>query len=140
MGSKLYVGNLSFDVTSEDLKGLFDGAGGCESASVIMDRATGQSRGFAFVEMSSSSDSARAIQQFDGQEFHGRALRVNEAREQGGRGGGGGGGGGGGYRGGGGGGSGGGGGGFRGGGGGGGRGGGGGGRGGGGGGGGRGGW
>jgi len=94
MGSKLYVGNLSFDVTSDDLKGLFDQAGGCESASVIMDRATGQSRGFAFVEMSSSSDAARAIQQFDGQEFHGRALRVNEAREQGPRGGGGGGGGG----------------------------------------------
>ncbi|MDX2168988.1 MAG: RNA-binding protein, partial [Deltaproteobacteria bacterium] len=92
MGSKLYVGNLAFDVSSEDLKGLFDQAGGCESAAVIMDRATGQSRGFAFVEMSSSSDAARAIQQFDGQEFHGRALRVNEAREQGPRGGGGGGG------------------------------------------------
>ncbi len=96
MGRKLYVGNLGFDVTSKDLEGLFAQAGVCESATVITDRATGQSRGFGFVEMSSNADAQKAIQQFDGQEFKGRALKVNEARDrESGRGGGGGGGGGG---------------------------------------------
>lgn len=95
MGKKLYVGNLSFDVTSEDLQGLFAQAGSCESASVITDRTTGQSRGFAFVEMSSNAEAQQAITQFDGQELKGRAIRVSEAREQQNRRGGGGGGGGG---------------------------------------------
>jgi cold-inducible RNA-binding protein len=94
MGKKLYVGNLSFDCSSKDLEELFAQAGACESAAVITDRGTGQSRGFGFVEMGSSSDAQNAIRQFDGQEFKGRALRVNEAREES-RGGGGGGGGGG---------------------------------------------
>ncbi len=96
MGRKLYVGNLGFDVTNQDLEGLFAQAGVCESVAVITDRATGQSRGFGFVEMGSNADAQKAIQQFDGQEFKGRALKVNEARDRDNtRGGGGGGGGGG---------------------------------------------
>ena len=97
MGKKLYVGNLAPDVTDKDLEELFAQAGECESVAVITDRATGQSRGFGFVEMSSSGDAQKAIQQFDGHELKGRALKVNEARERektrGGGGGGGGGGG-----------------------------------------------
>jgi RNA recognition motif-containing protein len=97
MGKKLYVGNLAFSVTDRDLQELFAQAGECISAAVISDRMTGQSRGFGFVEMGSNGDAQAAIQQFDGQEFKGRTLKVSEARErEGGRGGGGGGGGGGG--------------------------------------------
>ncbi len=97
MGRKLYVGNLSFDVTNKDLEELFAQAGACESAAVITDRGTGQSRGFGFVEMGSNGDAQKAIQQFDGHELKGRAIKVNEARErENTRGGGGGGGGGGG--------------------------------------------
>jgi len=95
MGKKLYVGNLSFDVTSHELEELFGQAGPCQSVNIITDRNTGQSRGFGFVEMASNSDAQKAIQQFDGQEFKGRALKVSEARErEQSRGGGGGGGGG----------------------------------------------
>jgi len=90
MGKKLYVGNLGFDVNTKDLEELFAQAGVCESAAVITDRATGQSRGFGFVEMGSNADAQKAIQQFDGQEFKGRALKVNEARDREGGGGGGG--------------------------------------------------
>lgn len=94
MGKKLYVGNLAFSVSDKDLEELFAQVGECESAAVITDRATGQSRGFGFVEMRSNADAQKAIEQFDGQEFQGRPLKVNEARErEGGRGGGGGGGG-----------------------------------------------
>ena len=82
MGKKLYVGNLSFDVTSEDLQEIFAQAGACDSASVVTDRTTGQSRGFAFVEMGSDTEAQQAIQQFNGQEVKGRAIRVDEAREQ----------------------------------------------------------
>jgi cold-inducible RNA-binding protein len=82
MGRKLYIGNLGFDVTQKDLEELFAQAGVCESVAVITDRATGQSRGFGFVEMGSAADAQKAIQQFDGQEFKGRALKVNEARER----------------------------------------------------------
>ena len=82
MGRKLYIGNLGFDVTNKDLEELFAQAGACESAAVITDRGTGQSRGFGFVEMSSNSEAQRAIQQFDGQEFKGRPLKVNEAKER----------------------------------------------------------
>ena len=92
MGRKLYIGNLGFDVVNKDLEELFSQAGTCDSVAVITDRDTGRSRGFGFVEMSSNSEAQQAIQQFDGQEFKGRALRVNEAREQEGRGRGGGGG------------------------------------------------
>jgi len=80
MGRKLYVGNLGFDVNNKDLEDLFAQAGACESAAVITDRGTGQSRGFGFVEMGSNGEAQKAIQQFDGQEFKGRALKVNEAR------------------------------------------------------------
>jgi RNA recognition motif-containing protein len=93
MARKLYVGNLSFDVTSEALGELFKQVGTCESARVITDRATGRSRGFGFVEMGSDADAQRAVQELDGKEFQGRTIRVNEAREQESRGGGGGGGG-----------------------------------------------
>lgn len=91
MGRKLYVGNLSFDVTQKDLEDLFAQAGSCDSVAVITDRNSGQSRGFGFVEMSSNAEAQKAIQQFDGHELKGRALKVNEARarESGGGGGGG---------------------------------------------------
>jgi RNA recognition motif-containing protein len=88
---KLYVGNLAFQTSSEDLHQLFSQAGTVESASVIEDRETGRSRGFGFVEMSSKEEGAAAIQQFNGQELGGRALNVNEAKPREDRGGGGGG-------------------------------------------------
>ncbi len=90
MGKKLYVGNLAFDVTSKELEELFAEAGICESVAIITDRETGQSRGFAFVEMGSNADVQTAIKELDGRELKGRALKVNEAREREGRGGGGG--------------------------------------------------
>ena len=89
MGRKLYVGNLGFDVTQKDLEDLFAQAGACDSVAVITDRETGRSRGFGFVEMSSTGEAQRAIQQFDGQDFKGRPLKVNEAKEREGGGGGG---------------------------------------------------
>jgi len=82
MGRKLYVGNLAFEVTNADLEQLFSQAGVCESVSVITDRSTGQSRGFGFVEMGSNADAQRAIEQFNGHELKGRAIKVNEAREK----------------------------------------------------------
>jgi RNA recognition motif-containing protein len=82
MGKKLYVGNLAVDVTDHDLQELFARAGLCESTAVITDRATGQSRGFAFVEMGSNDEAQMAIEQFDGQELKGRALKVNEAKDR----------------------------------------------------------
>jgi RNA recognition motif-containing protein len=97
---KLYVGNLSFQTSSEDLQELFGQAGTVESASVVEDRETGRSRGFGFVEMASDEEGKAAIEKFNGQEVNGRNLNVNEARpreDRGGRGGGGGGGGRGGY-------------------------------------------
>ena len=80
MGKKLYVGNLSFQTTSQDLQDFFAQAGTVDSASVITDRDTGQSKGFAFVEMSTDDEAAAAIEQFNGKELDGRMLRVNEAR------------------------------------------------------------
>jgi len=80
MVKKLYVGNLAFQTTSQDLQDLFAQAGTVESASVIEDRDTGQSKGFAFVEMSTEEEAAAAIEQFNGKEVAGRALKVNEAR------------------------------------------------------------
>jgi RNA recognition motif-containing protein len=77
---KLYVGNLAFQTSSEDLQQLFAQAGTVESASVVEDRDTGRSRGFGFVEMSSKEEGQAAIQQFNGHEVGGRALNVNEAK------------------------------------------------------------
>ncbi len=94
MSTKLYVGNLSFGVTSEDLQEHFAQAGTVESANIVEDRDTGRSRGFGFVEMSSAEEAQAAIEQFNNQDFDGRNLVVNEARprEEGGGGGRGGGG------------------------------------------------
>jgi RNA recognition motif-containing protein len=94
MSIKLYVGNLSFQTSSDDLRDLFAQAGTVESANVVEDRDTGRSRGFGFVEMASKEEGEAAITQFNGKEFNGRSLTVNEARpreDRGGRGGGGGG-------------------------------------------------
>ncbi|MCX8071085.1 MAG: RNA-binding protein [Candidatus Binatia bacterium] len=82
MGRKLYVGNLPFDATDADLQTLFSRVGQCESAAVIVDRYTGRSRGFGFVEMSSAAEAADAIQQLNGASFMGRNITVAEAREQ----------------------------------------------------------
>src|SRR5947208_1755109 len=100
MSTRLYVGNLNFRTTSDELREMFSQAGEVENASVVEDRDTGRSRGFGFVEMATQEGAAAAIEQFNGKEFGGRALTVNEARprvERGGGGYGGGGGGRGGY-------------------------------------------
>jgi len=89
MGKKLFVGNLSFTTTSADLESLFSQVGTCESASVITDRATGRSRGFGFVEMSTASEAQKAIAELNGKDLQGRTLNVSEARERSGGGGGG---------------------------------------------------
>ena len=92
MPTKLYVGNLAYSVTNEDLEGLFSQAGKVDSAVVVVDKFSGQSRGFGFVEMADSNDAARAIEEFNDTELKGRNIRVNEARpREGGPGGGGGG-------------------------------------------------
>ena len=80
MGSKLYVGNLGYGVTSSDLQQMFEPHGSVQSAQVIMDRDSGQSKGFGFVEMSSSSEAQAAIGALDGQQRDGRAMKVNEAK------------------------------------------------------------
>ncbi len=101
MGKKLYVGNIPFSTTEDELRSLFEQHGSVESINVITDRETGRPRGFAFVEMDASAADA-AMQALDGKDMGGRSLRVNEANERGagggGRGGGGRGGGGGGGR------------------------------------------
>ncbi len=92
MGKKLYVGNLSYDVSSSDLEALLSPHGTVQSAEVIMDRDTGRSKGFGFVEMGSDAEAQTAISAMDGQEQGGRALKVNEAKPREPRSGGGGGG------------------------------------------------
>ena len=92
MGSKLHVGNLTYAVTTSDLENLFGQHGTVESAQVIADRDTGQSKGFAFVEMKTDQEAQAAIAALNGKEMNGRALTVNEARPKTGGGGGGGGG------------------------------------------------
>ena len=89
MGSKLYVGNLSFNTTEAELKDLFSGAGTVTEASLMIERETGNSRGFAFVTMGSDAEANEAISQFSGKSVGGRNLTVNEARprEEGGGGG-----------------------------------------------------
>jgi len=80
---RLFVGNLPYNVTGEDLERAFSEAGTVTSARVITDRETGQSRGFGFVEMGSAADGQKAIGMWNGQELNGRALTVNEARPMG---------------------------------------------------------
>ena len=80
MSTKLYVGNLSFDTSDHDLEKLFGGVGSVESVNIISDRDTGRSRGFGFVEMSSTEEANNAIAEFNGTEFGGRDLVVNEAK------------------------------------------------------------
>ena len=79
MSKRIYVGNLSYQTTENDLTALFEEVGQVETVNVIMDRDTGRSKGFAFVEMS-NEDADKAITQFNGTEVNGRALTVNEAR------------------------------------------------------------
>ena len=80
MGRKLYVGNLGYGVSSPDLEQMFAAHGTVDSAQVIEDRSTGQSKGFGFVEMSSDSEAQAAITALNGQDHDGRALTVNEAK------------------------------------------------------------
>jgi RNA recognition motif-containing protein len=92
MGKKLYVGNLSYDVDSSALEQLFSAHGSVQSAQIISDRDTGQSKGFGFVEMGSDAEAQAAIAALNGQQHGGRALTVNEAKPKENRSGGGGGG------------------------------------------------
>jgi cold-inducible RNA-binding protein len=80
MGNKLYVGNLPFSVTEDRLHQLFSQSGKVESATIITDRDTGRSKGFGFVEMSTEQEAADAITKFNGSDFDGRSITVNEAR------------------------------------------------------------
>lgn len=80
MNNKLYVGNLSFHLTSDDLGEFFAQIGNVESAKIIEDRDTGRSRGFGFVEMETEEDATAAIEQLNGEDFDGRNLVVNSAR------------------------------------------------------------
>src|SRR6476660_4621048 len=80
MSMKLYVGNLAFATSSQDLQELFAAAGTVESASIVEDRDTGRSRGFGFVEMATKEEGEAAISQFNGKELSGRSLKVNEAK------------------------------------------------------------
>ncbi len=91
MATNLYIGNVSFETTNSDLEALFAQVGTVSSVNIIMDRDTGRSRGFGFVEMGADSEAQAAIEQFDGYELQGRALKVNEAKPREPRGGGGGG-------------------------------------------------
>lgn len=80
MGTRLYVGNLSFSTEEADLKGLFAQAGTVLNCNLITDKFTGKSRGFAFVEMSTQDEANKAIAELHGQDFQGRQLTVNEAK------------------------------------------------------------
>ena len=82
MGKKIFVGNLAFSTTGADLESLFSSAGTVESATVINDRETGRSRGFGFVEMSTSSEAGKAIAELNGREVGGRQINVSEAKER----------------------------------------------------------
>ena len=80
MGKKLYVGGIAYRTTQENLREAFEAAGAVASASIIMDRETGRSKGFGFVEMESDDDALKAIDMFNGKEIDGRRVTVNEAR------------------------------------------------------------
>src|SRR5262249_58560999 len=83
MGKRLFVGNLAYSTTDQDLRELFSRVGTCESASVLNDRETGRSRGFGFVEMSTDDEAQRAITELNLTELQGRSINVTEARERG---------------------------------------------------------
>ena len=87
MTTKLYVGNLSFSSTQQDLEDLFACHGSVESVNLVMDRDTGRPRGFAFVEMSDAEAAGKAIKSLDGTDLEGRTIKVNEAQARGGPGG-----------------------------------------------------
>ena len=87
VSKKLYIGNLPFSSTEEDLRDLFGRHGTVDSVAVITDRETGRPRGFAFVEMAEASAADEAIRALDGSDLGGRSIRVNEAQERGSRGG-----------------------------------------------------
>jgi RNA recognition motif-containing protein len=91
MSTKLYVGNLPYETSDTDLQTLFEGVGAVASVSIVRDRATGQPRGFAFVEMSDAEGARRAIAELDRRQLGGRSLTVNEAKPMAARSGGGGG-------------------------------------------------
>lgn len=80
MAKKLYIGSLSYDTTDDSLRNFFSGAGTVESANVIMDKMSGRSRGFGFVEMSTDEEAQKAVEMFNGKELDGRTIVVNEAR------------------------------------------------------------
>ena len=80
MTTKLYVGNLPYETTESDLQALFEAAGQVSTISIVRDRATGQARGFAFVEMSDVESAQKAINELDKQQYGGRSLTVNEAK------------------------------------------------------------
>ena len=80
MATKLYVGGLPYSTTQDELQNAFAKAGAVVSASIIMDKMTGRSRGFGFVEMGSDDDAQKAIEMWNGQDFDGRKLTVNEAK------------------------------------------------------------
>ena len=82
MGKKLYVGNLPFSATEDELREIFERHGQVESVSVITDRETGRARGFGFVEMAEASAATDAIRALDGTQMGGRALKVNEAQDK----------------------------------------------------------
>ena len=82
MGLRLFVGNLSFETTDEDLMQAFSKAGACSTAAVIKDRLTGRSRGFGFVEMASDQEAQKAIAELNGHDLRGRNINVSEARER----------------------------------------------------------
>ena len=82
MGKKLYVGNLPFSITEDSLSDAFAQCGTVDSVKIIMDRDTGRSKGFGFVEMSSDDEAAAAIEKLDGSDLDGRQMRVNEAKPQ----------------------------------------------------------
>jgi cold-inducible RNA-binding protein len=80
MAKKLYVGGLPYKTTNDELKAHFSGAGAVSSATIIMDKMTGRSKGFGFVEFENDADATNAVSMFDGKDFDGRNLTVNEAR------------------------------------------------------------
>ncbi len=80
MSINIYVGNLSFGATEDELRGLFQTYGAVDSAKIISDQFTGRSRGFGFIEMSNREEGLKAIEELDSKDFNGRSLKVNEAR------------------------------------------------------------